>query len=238
MPAEPAAEAPASETPAAAPPTETGSTLAEASGTTPDVLYDPEPAEGSSEDGEKTARNDDRNDEARHDESRHDGGRRDRERSENESGASTPEAAGESQVETLGGDDNDELSRRRQRLLRNYKIQEVIKRRQILLVQVVKEERGTKGAALTTYLSLAGRYCVLMPNTARGGGVSRKITSAPDRKRLKSMIDELDLPEGMGLIVRTAGSERTKTEIKRDCDYLIRLWDSIRETTLTSTAPA
>ena len=235
VPAEPVAESPAAEAPASAP--ETGTTLAEASGTTPDVLYDPEPAEASSEDGEKAARNDDRNDEARHDEPRHDGRRRDRERSENESGASTPEAAGESQVETLGGGDNDELSRRRQRLLRNYKIQEVIKRRQILLVQVVKEERGTKGAALTTYLSLAGRYCVLMPNTARGGGVSRKITSAPDRKRLKSMIDELDLPEGMGLIVRTAGSERTKTEIKRDCDYLIRLWDSIRETTLTSTAP-
>ncbi len=235
LPTEPVAESPAAETPA--PASETGTTLAESSGTTPDVLYDPEPAEASSEDGEKAARNDDRNDESRHDEPRHDGGRRDRERSENESGASTPEAAGESQVETLGGDDNDELSRRRQRLLRNYKIQEVIKRRQILLVQVVKEERGTKGAALTTYLSLAGRYCVLMPNTARGGGVSRKITSAPDRKRLKSMIDELDLPEGMGLIVRTAGSERTKTEIKRDCDYLIRLWDSIRETTLTSTAP-
>jgi ribonuclease E len=143
----------------------------------------------------------------------------------------------DSNVEVLGGDDNDELTRRRQRLLRNYKIQEVIKRRQILLVQVVKEERGNKGAALTTYLSLAGRYCVLMPNTARGGGVSRKITSVPDRKRLKSMIDELQLPEGMGLIVRTAGSERTKTEIKRDCDYLIRLWDSIRETTLSSTAP-
>ena len=228
MPAEPVTEAPVAETPAP----ETGTTLAEASGTAPDVLYDPEPAKASSEDGEKAARRDDRNDEARHD-----GGRRDRERSESDSGASTPEAAGESQVETLGGDDNDELSRRRQRLLRNYKIQEVIKRRQILLVQVVKEERGTKGAALTTYLSLAGRYCVLMPNTARGGGVSRKITSAPDRKRLKSLIDELDLPEGMGLIVRTAGSERTKTEIKRDCDYLIRLWDSIRETTLTSTAP-
>jgi ribonuclease E len=147
------------------------------------------------------------------------------------------EAAGESQVEVIGGDDNEELARRRQRLLRNYKIQEVIKRRQILLVQVVKEERGTKGAALTTYLSLAGRYCVLMPNTARGGGVSRKITNASDRKRLKSMIDELELPEGMGLIVRTAGSERTKNEIKRDCDYLLRLWDSIRETTLSSTAP-
>ena len=229
IPAETVTESSVSEAPASAPATENGATLAEASGTAPDALYDAEPAEASSEEAERN--------EARRDETRSDQRRADRERSESDSGASTPEAAGESQVETLGGDDNDELSRRRQRLLRNYKIQEVIKRRQILLVQVVKEERGTKGAALTTYLSLAGRYCVLMPNTARGGGVSRKITSAPDRKRLKSMIDELDLPEGMGLIVRTAGSERTKTEIKRDCDYLIRLWDSIRETTLTSTAP-
>ena len=231
MPAEPVTASSTAET--SAPASESGTALAEASGTAPDVLYDPEPAETSSEGSEKAARSE----EARDDEGRNDEGRADRHRSESDSGASTPESAGESQVETLGGDDNDELSRRRQRLLRNYKIQEVIKRRQILLVQVVKEERGTKGAALTTYLSLAGRYCVLMPNTARGGGVSRKITSAPDRKRLKSMIDELDLPEGMGLIVRTAGSERTKTEIKRDCDYLIRLWDSIRETTLTSTAP-
>ena len=121
---------------------------------------------------------------------------------------------------------------------RNYKIQEVIKRRQILLVQVVKEERGNKGAALTTYLSLAGRYCVLMPNTSRGGGISRKISSLTDRKRLKKILAELEVPEGMGVIVRTAGSGRTKAEIKRDYEYLMRLWSNIRETTLSSIAPA
>jgi ribonuclease E len=121
---------------------------------------------------------------------------------------------------------------------RHYKIQEVIKRRQIILVQVVKEERGNKGAALTTYLSLAGRYCVLMPNTPRGGGISRKITNATDRKRLKAAAQALDLPEGMGLIIRTAGENRTKLEIKRDYEYLLRLWDTIRELTLKSNAPA
>jgi ribonuclease E len=121
---------------------------------------------------------------------------------------------------------------------RHYKIQEVIKRRQIILVQVVKEERGNKGAALTTYLSLAGRYCVLMPNTPRGGGISRKITNAADRKRLKSAAQSLELPEGMGLIIRTAGENRTKLEIKRDYEYLLRLWDTIRELTLKSNAPA
>jgi ribonuclease E len=121
---------------------------------------------------------------------------------------------------------------------RHYKIQEVIKRRQIILVQVVKEERGNKGAALTTYLSLAGRYCVLMPNTPRGGGISRKITNANDRKRLKSAAQALELPEGMGLIIRTAGENRTKVEIKRDYEYLLRMWDTIRETTLNSNAPA
>ena len=120
---------------------------------------------------------------------------------------------------------------------RRYKIQEVIARRQIMLVQVVKEERGNKGAALTTFLSLAGRYCVLMPNTPRGGGVSRKIISALDRKRLKSVVEGLSVPHGMAVIVRTAGSQRTKTEIKRDYEYLIRLWDEIREATLVSTAP-
>ena len=120
---------------------------------------------------------------------------------------------------------------------RRYKIQEVIARRQIMLVQVVKEERGNKGAALTTFLSLAGRYCVLMPNTPRGGGVSRKIISALDRKRLKSVVEGLSVPDGMAVIVRTAGSQRTKTEIKRDYEYLIRLWDEIREATLVSTAP-
>jgi ribonuclease E len=120
---------------------------------------------------------------------------------------------------------------------RGYKIQEVIKRRQILLVQVVKEERGNKGAALTTYLSLAGRYCVLMPNTNRGGGISRKISNPADRKRLKAVLDYLDIPEGLGVIVRTAGAERSKTEIKRDYDYLMKQWIAIRELTLASTAP-
>ncbi|MGR3490811.1 MAG: Rne/Rng family ribonuclease, partial [Shimia sp.] len=121
---------------------------------------------------------------------------------------------------------------------RRYKIQEVIKVRQILLVQVVKEERGNKGAALTTYLSLAGRYCVLMPNTARGGGISRKITNAADRKKLKDIATSIEVPDGAGLIVRTAGAKRTKTEIKRDYEYLQRLWEQIRELTLASTAPA
>ncbi len=149
---------------------------------------------------------------------------------------------GEGGGETGGEDEDDvmgeELARRRRRLMRRYKIQEVIKRRQIMLVQVVKEERGNKGAALTTYMSLAGRYCVLMPNTARGGGVSRKIVSATDRKRLKTMIQSLGTPDGMGLIVRTAGAKRTKAEIKRDYEYLMRLWENIREMTLHSIAPA
>jgi ribonuclease E len=132
----------------------------------------------------------------------------------------------------------DELRKKRQALRRRYKIQDVIQRRQVLLVQVVKEERGNKGAALTTYLSLAGRYCVLMPNTSHGGGISRKISNGADRKRLKSIMSDLNLPKTMGLIVRTAGLQRTKTEIKRDFDYLARLWDEIRERTLGSTAPA
>lgn len=127
---------------------------------------------------------------------------------------------------------------RQRRRPRSYKIQEVIKRRQIILVQVVKEERGNKGAALTTYLSLAGRYTVLMPNTARGGGISRKITNPQDRRRLKAIAQELEVPEGMGLIIRTAGATRTKQEIKRDFEYLLRLWESVRELTLQSTAPS
>jgi ribonuclease E len=130
------------------------------------------------------------------------------------------------------------LRAKRQHLRRRYKIQEVIKRRQVLLVQVVKEERGNKGAALTTYLSLAGRYCVFMPNTNHGGGISRKISSQADRKRLKSIVSELALPVGMGCIIRTAGLSRTRAEIRRDFDYLTRLWDEIREKTLASTAPA
>ena len=141
-------------------------------------------------------------------------------------------------VESVGGADAlEEVPDRAPRYRRQYKIQEVIKRRQVMLVQVVKEERGTKGAALTTYLSLAGRYSVLMPNTARGGGISRKITSGEDRSRLKEIAQELEVPEGMGVIVRTAGASRTKTEIKRDFEYLLRLWETVRYLTLKSTAP-
>ena len=154
--------------------------------------------------------------------------------SENGEPSAEASANGEQSAQPLRG------NRPSQRFLRrrHYKIQEVIKRRQIILVQVVKEERGNKGAALTTYLSLAGRYCVLMPNTPRGGGISRKITNANDRKRLKSAAAALDLPQGMGLIIRTAGENRTKVEIKRDYEYLVRMWDTIRETTLSSNAPA
>ncbi|WP_299420397.1 Rne/Rng family ribonuclease [uncultured Shimia sp.] len=135
-------------------------------------------------------------------------------------------------------DDSEEIRPPRKPRARRYKIQEVIKVRQVMLVQVVKEERGNKGAALTTYLSLAGRYCVLMPNTARGGGISRKITNAADRKKLKEIAGEIDVPQGAGLIVRTAGAKRTKSEIKRDYEYLQRLWEQIRELTLKSIAPA
>ena len=141
------------------------------------------------------------------------------------------------QVEQLGGDALEEMPMRTPRMRRQYKIQEVIKRRQVLLVQVVKEERGNKGAALTTYLSLAGRYSVLMPNTARGGGISRKITDSGDRKRLKELVQDLEVPEGMGVILRTAGASRTRPEIKRDFEYLLRMWETVRELTLKSTAP-
>ncbi len=143
-----------------------------------------------------------------------------------------------------GGDDaedgagNGRRESRPPRFMRSYKIQEVIRRRQILLVQVVKEERGTKGAALTTFISLAGRFSVLMPNSPRGGGISRKITSAADRRRLKEVTAELQIPRGMGMIIRTAGAARPKAEIKRDCEYLLELWDSIRDTTMASIAPA
>ncbi|MCK5167789.1 MAG: ribonuclease E/G, partial [Rhodospirillaceae bacterium] len=141
-------------------------------------------------------------------------------------------------VETVGGDEA-EVARPRRKTpdFRQYKIQEVIKRRQVILIQVVKEERGNKGAALTTYISLAGRYCVLMPNTARGGGISRKITNAKDRKQLKSILNELNIPDGMAVILRTAGIGRTKTEIKRDFENLEKLWNGVRDTTLKSTAP-
>ena len=165
------------------------------------------------------------------------------EAAEEEGGNEEPRRRGRGRRRQGGGNkghakEADELRAKRMALRRRYKIQDVIQRRQVLLVQVVKEERGNKGAALTTYLSLAGRYCVLMPNSSHGGGISRKISSASDRKRLKSIIAELDLPKSMGCIVRTAGLSRTKTEIKRDFDYLARLWDGIRETTLGSTAPA
>src|SRR5215831_8592724 len=161
-----------------------------------------------------------------------------------ETGANITEVNGhiadseEEVVESVGGADAlEEVPERMPRVRRQYKIQEVIKRRQVMLVQVVKEERGTKGAALTTYLSLAGRYSVLMPNTARGGGISRKITSAEDRRRLKEIAQDLEVPEGMGVILRTAGAARTKTEVKRDFEYLLRLWETVRDLTLKSTAP-
>ena len=141
-------------------------------------------------------------------------------------------------IESISDDDTFDLRPVRKPRPRRYKIQEVVKVRQIMLVQVVKEERGNKGAALTTYLSLAGRYCVLMPNTARGGGISRKITNVVDRKKLKEIAHELEVPKGAGLIIRTAGAKRTKTEIKRDCEYLQRMWEQIRELTLQSMAPA
>lgn len=142
------------------------------------------------------------------------------------------------QFDEVGSEDAlEEVPERKRKKPRTYKIQEVIKRRQVLLVQVVKEERGNKGAALTTYLSLAGRYSVLMPNTARGGGISRKITNAADRKRLKQIAEELDVQKGMGVILRTAGASRTKAEIKRDFEYLLRLWENVRSLTLESTAP-
>ena len=146
------------------------------------------------------------------------------------------EHAREGDDESEGGMAEEERLKRR--LMRRYKIQDVIKRRQVMLVQVVKDERGGKGAALTTWLSLAGRYCVLMPNTGKGGGISRKITQATDRKRLKAAAAALHVPQGMGLIIRTAGAKRTKAEIKRDYEYLLRLWETIRETTLKSNAPS
>ncbi len=166
----------------------------------------------------------------------------DREEAEDpeDAGTQASDPAGRDEgIERIADDDTPEEITRRPRKLRprKYKIQEVIKVRQIMLVQVVKEERGNKGAALTTYLSLAGRYCVLMPNTARGGGISRKITNAADRKKLKQIASEIEVPEGAGLIIRTAGARRTKTEIKRDYEYLQRLWEQIRELTLKSIAP-
>ncbi|MEP4805974.1 MAG: ribonuclease E/G, partial [Hyphomicrobiales bacterium] len=157
-----------------------------------------------------------------------------------ETSESNDESDGEAQadVESVGAEDAlEEVPERRRPRRRQYKIQEVIKRRQVLLVQVVKEERGNKGAAMTTYLSLAGRYSVLMPNTARGGGISRKITNPADRKRLKSVANSLEVAPGMGVILRTAGANRTKPEIKRDFEYLLRLWENVRTLTLQSSAP-
>ncbi len=182
--------------------------------TTMDVPYEARaPGDGEPQsDGEAEDENDDEDDEA--------------------------EETEEEVVDQVGGDAMEEMPHRAARQRRQYKIQEVIKRRQVLLVQVVKEERGGKGAALTSYLSLAGRYCVLMPNTARGGGISRKITDATDRKRLKEIAQELEVPEGMGLILRTAGASRTTSEVNRDFDYLLRMWESVRELTLKSTAPS
>ncbi|MET0538238.1 MAG: Rne/Rng family ribonuclease [Xanthobacteraceae bacterium] len=158
--------------------------------------------------------------------------------SENITEIAAADSEEEEAVESVGGADAmEEVPERTPRVRRQYKIQEVIKRRQVMLVQVVKEERGTKGAALTTYLSLAGRYSVLMPNTARGGGISRKITNVEDRRRLKEIAQELEVPEGMGVILRTAGAARSKSEVKRDFEYLLRMWETVRDLTLKSTAP-
>lgn len=157
---------------------------------------------------------------------------------ESETESAEDDESDERIVETVSENEADEVAARRFKQIKKYKIQEVIHRGQVLLVQVIKEERGNKGAALTTYLSLAGRYCVLMPNNARGGGVSRKITNAADRKRLKGIVSKLPLPTGMSVIVRTAGKERTSLEIKRDYDYLIKTWVQIRDTTMESSAPA
>ncbi|MEM9735371.1 MAG: Rne/Rng family ribonuclease, partial [Pseudomonadota bacterium] len=150
----------------------------------------------------------------------------------------TDDDSDDSDVEQVGAEDlQEEVAHQRARRRRRYKIQDVVKVRQIMLVQVVKEERGNKGAALTTYLSLAGRYCVLMPNTARGGGISRKITQVSDRKRLREIVDELEVPKGAGLIVRTAGAERTRAEIKRDYEFLSRQWEQVKALTFKSIAP-
>ncbi|MCG6115174.1 MAG: ribonuclease E/G [Mesorhizobium sp.] len=183
---------------------------------------------GSSDQAEKAASSD--GDDVVSEDAPHDGG--DDHGNGNGNGA-------DDEVESVGAEDAlEEAQTRRKPQRKHYKIQEVIKRRQILLVQVVKEERGNKGAALTTYLSLAGRYSVLMPNTARGGGISRKITAVQDRKRLKDIVKDLEVPQGMGVILRTAGQTRTKAEIKRDYEYLMRMWETVRNTTLQSSAPA
>ncbi len=230
---ESAAEASAAEAvsgePAPGPAPETVVAVAEAL----TVAEAPEAEEAETEHAEDDADEDDEEDEDSDDEDA------DEEDDEDEDSDEESED-GEARIAQVGGNGDAlaEIPERPRAPRRHYKIQEVIKRRQIILVQVVKEERGTKGAALTTYLSLAGRYSVLMPNTGRGGGISRKITSAADRKRLKEVVQDLDVPEGMGVILRTAGAMRTKPEIKRDFEYLMRLWESVRELTLSSMAPA
>ncbi|WP_283178352.1 ribonuclease E/G [Gemmobacter sp. 24YEA27] len=198
-----------------------------------------EQAAGESDAGEADAGEDDAGDEARGDDAPADG-HEDHDHSDHDHGDHDHHAAASAdEIETIAEEDvSEEIAAPRRSRLRKYKIQEVVKVRQIMLVQVVKEERGNKGAALTTYLSLAGRYCVLMPNTARGGGISRKITQAADRKKLKEIAGELEVPEGAGLIIRTAGAKRTKPEIRRDYEYLMRLWEQIRDLTLRSVAPA
>ncbi len=222
--------------------------LDELEGDVADVEYHDEDDNGDS----RADRDDDRDDHDEHDDGDDNG---DAENGDAEEGAEALEEGKDGRGDRRGrgrgrGNNNrkggrgrsrrndDEDGENRMSLRRRYKIQDVIRRRQVMLVQVVKEERGNKGAALTTYLSLAGRYCVLMPNTMHGGGISRKISNGADRRKLKAMIDELALPPTMGCIVRTAGMSRTKVEIKRDFDYLARLWDEIRENTLGSSAPA
>src|SRR3954447_5902798 len=203
-----------------------------------DALLREEAEHAAEEERLRSAELDDADDHDEHDEPSEDEARGEEYDGETTAVATSTEAGTGSGRSPVDESAADELRRRRQNLRRRYKIQDVIQRRQVLLVQVVKEERGNKGAALTTYLSLAGRYCVLMPNTSHGGGISRKISNGADRKRLKSIMSDLKLPQTMGLIVRTAGLSRTKVEIKRDFDYLARLWDEIRERTLGSTAPA
>ncbi len=204
-----------------------------------DTSEDETSSETSDEDGDEADTSD--QDEADQDEADQDEADQDEadEEEARETRKNARRASEEDDIESVADDDvAEEIRAPRKPRARRYKIQEVIKMRQIMLVQVVKEERGNKGAALTTYLSLAGRYCVLMPNTARGGGISRKITNAPDRKKLKEIASEMEVPQGAGLIIRTAGSQRTRTEIRRDYEYLMRLWEQIRELTLKSVAPA
>ncbi|GGF65525.1 hypothetical protein GCM10007301_26600 [Azorhizobium oxalatiphilum] len=239
-----ATDAPATETVAVAAVETTDVTEAAAPSDETQDIAEVEAAEAETAEGEEAAEGEAapvraREDRRRSRRSRHRGRKPSEERDrESDNGEESDEE--DEGVEQMGSDDalEEVPERAHQRRARTYKIQEVIRRRQVMLVQVVKEERGNKGAALTTYLSLAGRYSVLMPNTARGGGISRKITNAVDRKRLKEVVQDLEVPEGMGIILRTAGANRTKVEIKRDFEYLLRLWETVRELTLTSAAPS